>query len=210
MKQNQWNIWEEELTAYPVWVRIVLIAVTSLIIILLVWEVWLGDIASSVSNLSDKNKQLENKIKRLNPKIYNAKIKRLERDILKLKSDEERSRYRLMHMKSIASKSRFLWFDENRFLTILKGVLEYSVKLGIRIDEIKSLKLSKTQKKDYVGLVKKVKMSGAGSFANIVKMIYYIESFNVLLEVSEVKIWLDSDNEELKFKLILTNYGITK
>ena len=210
MIKSQLDIWEEELNAYPKGVRVSLIVAISIIISFLIWELWIGDISSSVDMLSEQNKRLEKKIDKINLKMYENTIKMLKDKILVAKSENERLKYHLRYLMSASSKYDFLWFDEERFLNILKEILEYSVKLGIRIDNIKTIPLNPNESKTLTGVVKKIKIVGAGNYIDIIKMIYFIESFNVLFEISEIKIWLSNRDNELKFNLLITQYGIKK
>jgi len=89
---------------------------------------------------------------------------------------------------------------------ILKSILKYSVKLGIRIDKIESIHLQNRDIGQYIKVGKVIKIEGVGNYGDIIKMLYYIDSFKALLNITDIKIWLDKG--ELKFTIIIVQYGI--
>ena len=198
--------WEDELVSYPVSIRITIIVITSLIVMWLGWEFWISSLSDSIDSALEKKIALERDISRLTPEKFEKKISLLKYKKMSSEKDIENSKYRLRNLKEESYKYSFLWFDENRFLMILKKILKYSVKLGIKIDEIKSIPIQQREIAPHIKIEKVIKIEGVGNYTDIIKMLYYIDSFKVLLEMTSIKIWLEKS--ELKFRIIITQYGI--
>ena len=199
--------WDDELASYPSGVRVVIIFLIPTIILWLGWEFWISSLIQEIDNISNQNIKLERKISKVSPKRFETKIAILKNRKNRIKNSIEDSSYRLKHIKSEAYQYSFLWFDENKFLIILKKILKYSVKLGIRIDKIESIPIHKREISPHISIGEMIKIEGAGSYSNIIKMLYYIDSLEILLEIKSIEIWLD--NDELKFRVKITQYGIT-
>jgi len=198
--------WENELVSYPIWMRISIIVSISIIILWVGWEFWVSPLIDDITTASNRQIKLEKDISRINPKIFKDSIAILKHKRMVIRNSIENSKFRLNRLESESYKYKFLWFDENRFLMILKSILEYSVKLGIKIDKIKSLDIQNRDIEQYIKIGKIIKIEGAGSYGDIIKMLYYIDSFKALLNITDIKIWLD--NGELKFTIIIVQYGI--
>ena len=198
--------WEEELSSYSNGVRGAIIILVPTIILWLGWELWISSLLEDMDNSSDKIINLERDISKISPKRFEKKISILQNRENRIKKSIEDSRYRLRHLESKAYRYNFLWFDENRFLMILKKILKYSVKLRIKIDKIESIPIQKRKISPYIAIKKMIEIDGVGNYADIIKMLYYIDSFNVLLEIESIEILLEKS--ELKFRIVITQYGI--
>jgi len=198
--------WENELVSYPIWMRISIIVSISMIILWVGWAFWISPLIDDIAIASDKKNKLERDISRINPKIFKDSIAILKHKKMSIKKSIENSKFRLNRLESESYKYKFLWFDENRFLMILKSILKYSVKLGIRIDKIESIHLQNRDIGQYIKVGKVIKIEGVGNYGDIIKMLYYIDSFKALLNITDIKIWLDKG--ELKFTIIIVQYGI--
>ena len=198
--------WEDELISYPVGVRISIIVAITLIIAWFGWEFWISSLVNSIDTALEKKITLEREISRITPKKFENRISILKHKKMSIEQDIEKSKYLLKNLKQKSYQYSFLWFDENRFLMILKKILKYSVKLGIKIDEIKSIPIQQREITPHIKIAKVIKIEGVGNYTDIIKMLYYIDSFKVLLEMTNIKIWLEKS--ELKFRIIITQYGI--
>jgi Tfp pilus assembly protein PilO len=215
MKKSLLKRSENDLLRLPAYQRVALIVMLSLFILWSGWEFWLSDIYRSMHRLEKENLKLEEKIKKIELENYRKVLKKIEHERLAVLENIKKRKYELQYIKGRAREHNFMWFDEERFLVLFEKIMAYSIRLGIRIDRVETLPVSGEKKDSYISIKKRVSMSGAGNFADIMKLVYYIESFKILLSTEYLKIVLFKKEEEegggseLRFRIIIVQYGVS-
>ena len=185
------------------WGVIVLAAVA---ILFLGWQLWLGDTMAA-------NERHRMRIDELTHKIADNKISLLSKRIEKLKKENmmfaesiERHRAMARYLQAKATEMSFFLFDRRRFMEMFEKILRRSVELGIRIDAVET----RDEKGDISTLIEKKKrltITGAGPFAAVTKLTWFIESFGALMKITRYRYWYDSEAGEPKFLVELIYYG---
>lgn len=185
--------------------RLIVTAGTALMILALGWYGWIDPLTQQVEAEKTECEQLEQKIASVDLRRVGLMLEKVKGKRLRLQEELEKTEAAKRYLQSRAKRLDFLWFEQKSFLEMLDRVLKRSVELGLRIDLIESSDES-GEISPMIEKKKAVRIDGAGRFADIVKLIHYIESFNALLKVDGVKISLGEEGETL-FHLDLLSYG---
>jgi len=185
--------------------RMVITAGTALMVVALGWYGWIEPMQQQIEAEKTECEQLEQKIASVDLRRVSRKLEQVKRERLKLQESLQEMEAAKRYLQSRAKRLDFIWFEQKSFLEMLDRVLKRSVELGLRIDLIESQDES-GEVSPMIEKRKAVRVEGAGRFADIVKLIHYIESFNALLKVERVKISLSEEGETV-FHLDLLSYG---
>ena len=196
---------EAQFEAFSPAKRIIITVGTALMVVMLGWYVWIEPLQQQVDAERMECQQLAQKIASIDLHRIAQKLQEVKNERLKLLESIEEMRAAKRYLQSRAKALDFIWFEQKSFLEMLDRVLKRSVELGLRIDLIESWDES-GEVSPMIERKKTVHVEGAGEFAQIVKLVHYIESFNALLKVEHLEIGLDEKGETL-FHLDLLNYG---
>ncbi len=196
---------ETQFEAFSPAKRLIITVGTALMILLLGWFGWIEPMEQEIDAKRMECEQLEQKIDAVDLRRVNVKLQQVKRERLALEESLREMEAAKRYLQSRAKKLDFIWFEQKSFLEMLDRVLKKSVDLGIRIDLIES----RDEEGDVSPMIRKEKsvhIDGAGRFADIAKLIHYIESFHALLKVESLKIALNDEGETL-FHLDMVSYG---
>jgi hypothetical protein len=100
----------------------------------------------------------------------------------------------------------FFIFDKYRFYEMFERVLARSTQLGVRLDsvtledEVRPLTTLLEQKK-------RIRIEGAGGFAPVLRLSWFIESFDALMKIDRFDFRYDEEAKEPRFVIELLFYG---
>ena len=223
---------ESELAAMSLPKRLASYLLLLVLLILAVWGWWIDPMLQRTATLQTQNEKLEREILLRNPKKFLeiAQKTQLEKIALAKRLDQDRAL--LKELQAKARQYRFLWFDEGRFLAFLEAVLRRSLELGLTIDRIEKLAPQKKSKPTMVDQAKtaisnamkkqasqaihiptvmpqrSVAIVGSGRYPDLVKLLYFIESFNLLLAVDRTEIRHEDNATEIHYRVLLKQYGM--
>jgi Tfp pilus assembly protein PilO len=196
---------ENQFAAFSPARRLIVTAGTALMILALGWYGWIDPLRQQIEAEKMECERLEQKIASVDLRRIGLMLEKVKRRRLQLQEELEKMEAAKRYLQSRAKQLDFIWFEQKSFLEMLDRVLKRSVELGLRIDLIESSD-EKGEISPMIVKRKAVRIEGAGRFADIVKLIHYIESFNALLKVEGLKISLSEEGETL-FHLDLLSYG---
>lgn len=163
--------------------------------------------------LERQNTLIEN-ISSVEAKTEKNSINRLKRqlstknkDLLKVNEELELQKEDLDFLISNIYKIKYIAFSDLDWANRLDDILKYSVKNNLKIS---SLKISGGVN-DSVNLIKHkrtIKISGTGSYRNILAYIQYIENFNTLLEFKNIKMNLIKESVAFDFEINIYGIGL--
>ncbi|WP_300364882.1 hypothetical protein [Hydrogenimonas sp.] len=177
----------------------------AVMIVAMGWYLWIDPLNEEIEASSIRCDQIQQQIARVNLRRISTKLEQVKRERLKLQEDLREAEAAKRYLQSRARQLDFIWFEQKSFLDMLDRVLKRSVDLGLRIDLIESVEIN-GEVMPLIEKKKAVHIEGEGRFADIVKLIQFIESFNALLKVEHMKIWLAETGETL-FRIDLLSYG---
>jgi|GEM_PF-2242278 Tfp pilus assembly protein PilO len=206
---------EKDLLNLPVYQRIALISLVFSFILWCGWSLWISELSSGLQRIESENSNLKREIKKKDLQNYRRVLTKIRQERLRLREIQKEYDRKLTYIKSKAREYDFMWFDEERFLQLFEKIMTHTIRLGIRVDKVETLPIVATTRNKYIDTKKRVSIRGAGNFADIVKLLYYIESFKILISIKSVEITLvksgkDRDFEnELRFNIIMEQYGVS-
>jgi hypothetical protein len=166
-----------------------------------------------ISPLSEKKKEKEREIERIDRELSKIDLTKLRKTIEKVRLERlslvDRLEKEKALKRSLEARTRalsFIWFDQGRFLSMLDKILQRSVILGIRLDLIESVN-AQGNVTPLIEKKKVVTLQGAGDFASIVKLVHYIESFEALIKVERFDVELNEEGA-LHFEASFIHYGV--
>ncbi len=185
------------------------------------WTIWIDPLLEEHTQNLRKIAKLKKQLHRYSPIRYKQieisaqnSLKKLDQQISQLTS-------RLQNINAHARKFSYLWFDTQQFTAFLQAILSKSLDLNLRIDKINkiSTKISKSSQeaKNYEDnflivpkllLQKIVIIEGAGNFPDIIRLIYFIESFNFLIKTERLLIKKSEVGKKNHFQIQLKFYGL--
>lgn len=167
-----------------------------------------------VPDMVFENSSIQDDINSLQKKLQRNSIPRLKRvlannqKILLKKKEElrdlkEQSTYAISKLYSL----KFALFDEKEWVNTLNKILKKSVNYKIEIKYVKNDNIDKHIKNFlFIKKKKNISIEAAGSFADIVRYINYIESLPILLKFNNIK--FNTAKEKVKALMIFDTYGI--
>ena len=207
---------EEQLQSMAPLLRRMVVAGVPLLIVLAGWYFFLDPIFTEAQQVETKIAETRKKLASLKTPALRSRIRKIERKIPALRSEIERYRQELAFVESAAQNLPRIWFDDKRYLELLQGMLNRSVALSLRVDEVaeqdETPKWKAALPVAAVAPFKTVTVTGAGSFANIVRLANYCESFDMPLRIEEMTVERDRNASTSRplFTLKIRLYGVRR
>lgn len=196
---------EKQLESFSAAKRLVVVMGAAIMIVAIGWYMWIAPLNEEIEISSIRCDQLQQQIARVDLRRISSKLEQVKRERLKLQEELIDADAAKRYLQSRAKSLHFIWFEQKSFLEMLDRVLKRSVDLGLRIDLIESVD-DNEEVSPLIEKKKSVHIEGEGQFPDIVKLVQYIESFNALLKVENIKVWLNEKGETL-FSIELFSYG---
>ena len=197
---------ERQLASFGPVKRLLVTAGTALAILAMGWFFWLEPVKEETESLRMQAERLRQRIARIDLRRAATRVERTRRERLALEEELMRADAAKRFLQSRIRALEFVWFDPESSLRMLDRMLKRSVELGVRIDSVESLETHE----EVTPLIEKseeIRVEGAGRFADILRLVQYIESFQALLKTRSLKIWLDEETGDLRFALLFDGYG---
>ncbi len=197
---------ERQLEAFGPLKRTLVTAGTALAVLATGWFLWLEPLDEETQSLQMQAEQLAQRIARIDLRGITARLDRTRHERLLLEEDLAKADAAKRYLQSRIHALEFVWFDPESSLRMLNRILKRSVELGVRIDSIENVE----NHKEVTPLIEKneeIRVEGAGRFADILRLVQYIESFQALLKTRNLHIWLDEEEGEVRFAVLFDGYG---
>ncbi len=198
------EIYEQKLQALPKSYRWMILAAVVLLIgaggYFLVIEERLQDLQSQKERLAT----LERSIHKQNPKRLEAKIVKMQRQLVSLRTEIDRLRSQQSALLAKLQERRTLFLSQKSFSKLLEQILADSYRHGL---ELQQVAINDSQK-PFLGKIfekKVVDINGTGSFLPLVRFLRRIESSPLLLKIDKLHIETNGTTPAFSFRLKL--YG---
>ncbi|WP_456452895.1 type II secretion system protein GspM [Hydrogenimonas sp.] len=169
------------------------------------YYLWIEPMEREIETQQGQIAQLQRQIAQVNLRRITDKLAQVKRQRLGLQEELERADAARRYLQSRARALDFIWFEQKSFLEMLDRVLRRSVELGIRLDLLETFDIE-GEVTPLIEKKRRVLLEGAGRFADIVRLVHYIESFNALLKVVRFEVFLD-DEGQTRFRTEMISYG---
>jgi seryl-tRNA synthetase len=129
------------------------------------------------------------------------------KELLKVKEELEFQKEDIDFLMSNIYKIKYISFNDLDWANRLNDILKYSVKNNLKISSLKNSDIADNS----VNIIKdkrSIKISGTGSYRNILAYIQYIENFHTLLEFKNIKMNLIKDTVAFEFEIKLYGIGL--
>ncbi|GEM_PF-1678405 len=200
---------EEKFSSMPMAMRWTLILGAAVVMAMLIWMVWVDPVLKEKEETEQSIQSVYSKIKRLRPSLLTDKILQTRQKKLEMKERIDLIRAQTLYLKSRLSAIDDVRFTQRKFADMLEKILKKSVALGIRIDKIEVESDEPFSVAPLLARIKVLHAEGAGTFASIVTLSWFIESLNPLYAVKNLKIWFDPKKKTL-FSMDINIYGMVK
>jgi Tfp pilus assembly protein PilO len=197
---------DNQLAAMPPAQRAFVIAFVAIAVMVAGWYFVGDDMLAQIENEEGQIASLQAKIRRNTVRALGARIAKKKKAILKLESAIERAKVAETALRARTERLDFFFFDRERFYEMFERILRRSTELGVRLDsvtledEVKAVSPLLEQKK-------RIRFEGAGLFGPVVRLSWFIESFNALVKIDRFAIWYDEEAKEERFAIDLLLYG---
>ena len=197
---------ERQLEAFGPFKRTLVTAGTALAVLAAGWFLWLEPLNDETQVLRTQAERLAQRIARIDLRRVTARLDQTRRERLRLEEELARADAAKRYLQSRIHALEFVWFEPENSLWMLDRILKRSVELGVRIDSVENVETHE----DVTPLIEKsreIRVEGAGRFADILRLVRYIESFRALVKTRSLRIWLDEEEKEVRFALLFDGYG---
>jgi Tfp pilus assembly protein PilO len=202
---NLWQDTEAQLESFSPFRRLLLIVGTALAVVVLGYFLWIVPMQDEIGIRQEEVARLQRQLANVDLRKITGKLERVKKERLKLQEALERADAAKRYLQSRARALDILWFEQKDFLEMLDRTLKRSVELGLRLDRIETFD-EEGQVTPLIEREKRVLIEGAGRFADIVRLVQFIESFNALLKVERFDVFLDEEGET-RFRTEMISYG---
>ena len=190
---------------------------------------WIQPLRDRIDQTRAQTLNAEKRLSRIDPKKYLAIADKNHKEQIRYAQRLLEARKTLKTLEREAKKHHFFWFDQARFLKFLEAILRQSQNLGLQIDRIERIPLKraaqdenrsvqrnaeaqkakrKTPAPPHIAVVRKVSITGSGTYPHLIRLLYFIESFTLPIEVAHTEIEYDEKNATTRYKVQLDYYGM--
>ncbi|GEM_PF-2864218 len=198
---------EARLKAYPLWQRAMLYLLIALFVIYGGYELFLSDIFAERAYKMEQITQLQSKIAKRSPKRYEAKLKKLKKELVQLREELQRARAKEMELRSRLQKTETRFLDQKSLAKLLDDILADSKQRGLALAKIDIQDMHEP----YIGKIevaKRFEVSGQGRFLELVGFLRGIERHPMLLKIDDLHI--ETNGTIPQFRFLIKLYGVAR
>ncbi|MBN2869501.1 MAG: hypothetical protein JXK04_00935 [Campylobacterales bacterium] len=174
-------------------------------ILLMGWMFYLSDALAELSELEEQNQALVQQIGENSPEAYRSKISQTAAAIAREKSRADALDNEKQALLAEMSARSGLVFNNRTYAQMLQRLLERSVRLGLKIEQMES----EDTAKPFFGKIiqyKKLTVTGTGNYPAIADFLTFVEEQNTLVQIDTVQI--RSDEEKPRFEAVIFYMGV--
>jgi hypothetical protein len=197
---------EKQLEEMPLPKRIALYFVVFVSIVYGSWYVFGEDLSISLESKEEATRALETKLKQNSLKSLTNAIEKMNKKILTIEDSLVTLHFQEQFVKTQLESLNFIYYNDLGIATLLDKILKNSIRESIDIDFLKTTK----NVLDYAPHIvnqEQIVIEGSGSFRSILSLIQHIDYYNALLQVKEIKIYIDEEGAT-SFDLNISHYGV--
>ena len=187
--------------------RVLVYAVLFLSMVYMSWTLFGETMYDEIESEHEQIASLESKLQRNSSRSLEQAIEKTKRDNLELQDAINHLHFEQQFVETKLQGIDFIFYSEAGSAEILDAILKYSVDHSIALERIQKSTM-KLEQETLLQPRSRLSVSGEGSFANIVKLLNYIESLNALLLTENLHVGID-ENNATRFELDLLHYGVT-
>ncbi len=198
---------ETRIRSYPLWQRVVLYLLIALFILYGGYELFLGDLVAQREYKKEQIARLENKIKKRSPLRYEAKLKKLKKELAQLREELQRARAKEMELRSRLQMEQTRFLDQKNLAGLLDDILADSKKRGLALAKIDIRDLHEP----YIGKIqvaKELDVSGRGMFLALAGFLRGIEKHPMMLKIDNLHI--ETNGTVPHFRFFIKLYGVAR
>ncbi len=203
--ETQLDTIDEQLLAYGPAQRWLIYIGSAAGILLMGWMFYLSDALAELSGLEEQNRALVQQIGENSPEVYRSKISQTAEAIAREKSRAAALEHEKQALLAEMSASSGLVFNNRTYAQMLERLLERSVWLGLKIEQMESEETAKP----FFGKItqhKKLTVTGTGNYPAIADFLAFVEEQNTLVQIDTVQI--RSDEEKPRFEAVILYMGV--
>ena len=198
---------EARLQTYPLWQRAVLYLLIALFVIYGGYELFLNDLFMERAYKMEQIAQLQSKIAKRSPKRYEARLKKLKKELAQLREELQRARAKEMELRSRLQKTETRFLDQKSLAKLLDDILVDSKQRGLALAKIDI----QDTREPYIGKIevtKRFEVSGQGRFLELVGFMRGIERHPMLLKIDDLHI--ETNGTIPQFRFFIKLYGVAR
>ncbi len=198
------DIYEQKLQALPRSYRWIILVAVVLVIGVVGYFLVIEEKLQELQSQKERLATLERSIHKQNPKRLEAKIVRMQRQLVSLRTEIDRLRSQQSSLLAKLQEHRTLFLSQKSFSKLLEKILADSYRQGL---ELQQVAISDGQK-PFLGKIyekKVVDINGTGRFLPLVRFLRGIESSPLLLKIDKLHIETNGTTPTFSFRLKL--YG---
>jgi len=172
------------------------------------WYGWIEETRTRIDEVSARTAGLERQIGQIDLRRLAQRVEHMRQKRLETVEELHESERAVGFLRTKMGGIRKFGFDQEMEAELLDAILKRSVELGLRIERIESV----NDPADLTPLLerkKRLRIEGEGAFAPIVKLVYHIESLNMLAKIGSLGLRLDRNGATL-FTIDLLAYGVKR
>ncbi len=207
---------ENQLEEQPKSVRIAIYISLFLSILWFVWSIEYSSQFEQYQKQSLKIEKAKKKITHYYPRRYIIRLHKLKKSLKNLEKESHKLEDTLATIENNAKNYRYLWFDNRQFIALIEAIMRRSLELNLEIDKVIKVNIKKDEEVKLKGELpklipqKNLYIKGVGRFDKIVRLVYFIDSFNFLLESQKIEMIKGKSSDSINFLISFKLYGLKK
>jgi hypothetical protein len=197
---------EEQLAEMPLVKRLGVYFVVFASIVYASWYVFGEDLSLELESKEQITLKLEKQIRKNSLKSLSNAITKVNKQIL-IKEDMLVTLYfKEQFVKTQLDTLDFVYYNDLGIATVLDKILKNSLSESIDIDYLKTTRNSIDYAPHIVNQ-EQITIQGNGSFSSILSLIQHIDYYNALLQIQEIKVFIDEEGVT-NFDLNISHFGV--
>jgi hypothetical protein len=170
------------------------------------WYVFGEDLSLELESKEEAILKLEKKIHKNSLKSLTTAIAKVKRQILSKEDTLVTLHFKKQFVKTQLDTLDFVYYNDLGIATVLDKILKNSLSEQVDIDYVKTTR-NTIDYAPHIVNQEQITIQGNGTFRSILSLIQHIDYYNALLQIREIKVFIDEEGVT-NFDLNISHFGV--
>jgi len=170
------------------------------------WYLFGEDLSLELESKENSISSLEKKIQQNSIKSLTSAIEKINKQVVTIEDSLVTLYFKEQLVKTQLGTLNFIYYNDLGIATVLDKILKNSISERVDIEYLKTIK-NPIDYAPHIVNQEQITIKGNGTFRSILSLIQHIDYYNALLQVQEIKVFIDEEGIT-NFDLNISHFGV--